>query len=138
MTDAETIHELFRLVNARDLAGVQELLDPAFVRHDLADLWPGVAGPDGVKDFLSALLAAAPDLHLDVVDTIHDTEAGKVAVRIHVTGTHTGADLLGQAATGRAIESNNISIYRLVGGKVVETWQLADGLAFYRAAGRID
>lgn len=136
MTNGETIKHLFERVNVRDLAAVQQLLTDDFVRHDLADLFPGVTGPGGVRDFLSMLVAAAPDLQLHIEDVIE--QGDRCAVRFHLTGTHSAAELLGQAATGRAIYANGVNVYRFEGERIAETWQMVDGLALHRAAGLID
>jgi predicted ester cyclase len=131
---ADLLTELFRRVNERDFASLaSELIAPDFVRHDLADLWVGVAGQDGVQDFLGMLAAAAPDLRLDIQDMVEDGD--RAAVRFTLSGTHSGGPLLGVQATGNTFDLHAINIYRVADGRVAETWQLSDGLGLHRAVG---
>jgi ketosteroid isomerase-like protein len=55
-----------------------------------------------------------------------------------MSGTRTGAPLLGQLATGRRLPASTVVICRVVDGRLAEAWQFADGLAFYRLAGVIE
>jgi len=113
-----------------------QLLDPAFVRHDLARLFSDSHGPGGASDFVSMIIAAMPDFRLDIEDIFGTGD--RAVVRLAMSGTHTGAPLLGQPARGRALSASAVFIYRVAGGRLAEAWQLVDGLAFYRLAGLID
>ncbi len=98
--NGDLLREVFRRVNDREFAALgAELIAPDFVRHDLADLWPGVGGQDGVQDFLRMLVEAAPDLHLDIEDLVEGDD--RVAVRFQLTGTHTGRRCWGRHRTGQ-------------------------------------
>ena len=131
---AEVLIELFRRVNEREFESLaRDLIAPDFVRHDLAELFVGVEGQDGVQDFLTMLVGAAPDLRLDIQDVIEDGD--RAAVRFTLTGTHSDGPLLGIEATGRSFDLNAINVYRVADGRVVETWQLADGLGIHRVVG---
>lgn len=124
-----TLRRLIEAVNQNELARVApEVIAPGFVRHDLAGTWPGVRGEDGVIDLIGMLRAALPDMQFEI-DDIFGT-GDRVAMRFTLRGTHR-AELLGRPPTGRLITISGINIYRLLGGKIVETWQLADvaGLA---------
>jgi C-1 hydroxylase len=113
-----------------------ELLAPSFVRHDLAQLFRDSHGPGGASDFVSMIISAMPDFRLSIEDI---SGAGdRAVVRLQMSGTHTGAPLLGQPARGRALSASAVFIYRVADGRLAEAWQLVDGLAFYRLAGLID
>ena len=96
--NGDLLREVFRRVNDREFASLGvDLISPDFVRHDLADLFVGVEGQQGVQDFLAMLTAAAPDLRLTIHDLIEDGD--RVAVRFTLAGTHTAAPLLGAGPT---------------------------------------
>ena len=119
------------LVNTGNMALADEMAAPGFVRHDLGG-GPDIVGPEGVKLFVGALRAAFPDIQMTVEDVIG--EGAKVVVRFTARGTHTGA-FRGIAPTGRKVTWAGINIYREEGGKVVETWQLADALGLMQQLG---
>jgi C-1 hydroxylase len=123
-------------INERTLrARAEELLDPAIVRHDLVQLFPDSQGTSGGSDFVGMILASMPDFRLDIQDIF--SAGDRAAVRIQMTGTHTGQPLLGRPATGKRLLANAVFIYRVQGGRVAEAWQMVDGLAFFRLAGLI-
>ena len=124
-------------INDRSLGDrAAELLDPSFVRHDLVELFSDSHGSRGASDFVSMIISAMPDFHLAIEDIFG---AGDPAVAgLRMSGTHTGAPLLGQPAHGRRLSASAVFIYRATGGRLAEAWQLVDGLAFYRLAGLID
>jgi predicted ester cyclase len=121
-------------INDRTLrARAQELLDPSIVRHDLVQLFPDSHGASSGSDLVGTILAALPDFRLDVQDIIGADD--KVALRLRMTGTHTGEPLLGRSATGAKLSAYGVFIYRVQSGRVAEAWQMFDGLAFLRLAG---
>ena len=76
-----------------------------------------------------------PDSHETIEDMI--AEGDKVWVRIRGTGTHT-AEYRGLAPTGRKTTCEAVSIWRIVDGKAVEMWAVADELDFYKQLGVIE
>ena len=121
-------------INDRTLAARRrELLYPSIVRHDLAQVFPDSHGTSGGAGFVGMILAAMPDLRLDVEDIFGVRD--RAAVRLGMTGTHTGQPLLGRPAMGAKLSASAVFIYRFQGGRVAEAWQMVDGLAFYRLAG---
>jgi predicted ester cyclase len=121
-------------INDRTLqARAQELLDPSFVRHDLVQLFPDSQGPIGGSDFVGMILAAMPDFRLEIEDIICSED--RAMLRLRMTGVHTGQPLLGRPARGARLSSSAIFIYRVQDGRIIEAWQMIDGLAFFRLAG---
>jgi C-1 hydroxylase len=121
-------------INDRTIrARAEELLDPSIVRHDLVQLFPDSLGTTGGSDFVGMILAAMPDFRLEIQDIFGAGD--RAAVRLLMTGTHTGQSLLGRPATGKRLSANAVFIYRVQGGRVAEAWQMVDGLAFFRLAG---
>jgi predicted ester cyclase len=107
-----------------------EFLDPVVVSHNpLPEQQPGAAG------FIAALTEmrrAFPDLH--AVATHLFAEDEHVAARFQVTATHQG-DFFGIRATGRKIHYEEHVIVRFAGGRIVEHWAVADGLAIMQQLG---
>jgi predicted ester cyclase len=74
-------------------------------------------------DIVQLLLRALPDIQIEGKQFI--AKGDKVVVQFIIYGTHKG-DFLGIVGTGKRIELNGINIYRLMEGKIIETWRLAD------------
>ena len=108
-----------------------QVIAPGFVRHDPTDALPGVAESGG---FIQTLRSAMPDLRVTTEDIFGAGD--RVAMRIRVTGTHTG-EVLGIPPTGRGVEFSGINIYRLKHGKIAETWQLPDVWGFMTQVGAV-
>jgi len=87
-----------------------------------------------------------PDWHESIEDII--AEGDKVWYRVKITGTHTGEyrgylPLFGKkkirlAPTGKKFTIMEVSIKRIVNGKIVESWAVEDSLDFYKQLGVIE
>ena len=96
-------------INDRALrARAKELLDPSIVRHDLVQLFPDSTGTSGGSDFVEMIIAAMPGFRLDIEDIFGTGD--RAAVRLRMTGTHTGEPLLGRPATGKELTANAVFI----------------------------
>jgi steroid delta-isomerase-like uncharacterized protein len=101
-----------------------------FVAHEGL---PGMPpGPQGFLAWVEALRAAFPDLQLDVQDVI--VQDDRVATRLLLRGTHLGA-FRGVPPTGRRIVVQQLHIFRLVDGRVIERWSCGDDLGGFRQLG---
>ena len=125
------VRRAFEEVAMGDMTTVDEIIAPEYVRHDLAGS-PDAAGPEGVKRLITGLRTAFPDLQTTIDDIFSDGE--KVVVRFTARGTQSGP-FQGMAPTGREATWTGINIYRVSGGRIRETWQLADGLGLLRQLG---
>lgn len=120
-------------VNARDFAALANVGRPEFKRHDLAGALPAVSGATGATDLIQLLLRAVPDMRIEIKQIFATDD--RVAVHQAISGTHRG-DLLGIPGTGRRIEVNQLNLYRVVDGKIAETWQLLDVWGLMRQLGK--
>jgi steroid delta-isomerase-like uncharacterized protein len=91
-------------------------------------------GAQALKEVFARLHRAFPDLHIAVEDVI--AEEDKVACRNTVTGTHRG-EYMGLPPTGKSITYNEIFIARFAGGRIAETWGVADVFSQLRQLGVI-
>lgn len=105
-----------------NMAVFSELVSPQFVNHSAA---PGVPnGPEGFAAFFTNVLRQAfTDIHVEIHDQLE--EAGKIATRKTIEGTHTGM-FFGQAPTGKRISIRVTDIVRVQDGKYLEHWGSAD------------
>ena len=118
--------------NKKNLAGVDEFVDPQIIEHSLP---PGLpAGSAGTRQFIGIYLAAFPDLHLTAEDII--AEGDRVAVRLTYRGTHRG-ELMGIPPTGKQGTVTGIQIVRIAGGKIAENWINLDALGMLQQLGVI-
>jgi steroid delta-isomerase-like uncharacterized protein len=89
---------------------------------------------DGVKQVISVVRNAIPDLHITIEDIL--AEDDKVASRWVTKGTHKG-DLMGAKPTGNKISVSEIAVFRVKDGKVAEGWANRDDLGFLQQIGLI-
>lgn len=90
------------------------------------------SGSAGMKQFISMFRTAFPDLHSTVEDQV--AEGGKVVTRWTARGTHRGS-LMDIPATGKTVTMSGITINRLAGSKIVETWNTFDQLGLMQQLG---
>lgn len=95
----------------------EEFFSPEFVDHNG---YPNQAiGPAGVREGYEMWKKSFRVQKSEMADII--AEDDKVVVRTMVTGTQTG-EYFGKSATGKLVEIEGISIFRLSGGKILERW----------------
>ena len=100
-----------------NVAVIDELVADNAVNHSLA---PGIpANREGFKMFAGMYLNAFPDMAMTIDDVIAEGE--KVVVRWTAVGKHKG-ELMGIPATDKDVTVTGISIDRMAGGKIVESW----------------
>lgn len=98
------------------LTAVEELIADDHVTHG------GVAlerGPENVKQRISAMRTAFPDMAWAVEDMV--AEGDRVACRFTVSGTHQGK-FLGVASTGKRVTWSATATFRVSNGKIAEDW----------------
>jgi predicted ester cyclase len=95
----------------------------------VGDLYSPQMAP-GVKRWIAPFRAAFPDVHMEVVDLI--AEGDKVVARFKCSGTHRG-EWRGRPATGRRFEDvDEVYIFTVEGGRIVDAWGLEDTLTRMR------
>jgi steroid delta-isomerase-like uncharacterized protein len=118
--------------NQQQVDRADEFMAPDFLDH--ASL-PGQApGLEGWKKKWAMYLAGIPDLRVTIEELV--AEGDKVGVRRTYEGTHQG-ELLGVPPTGNHVQIGGISIFRLAGGKLAESWEQVDLLALMQQLGAL-
>lgn len=108
---------------------------PAFYREDYVQHNPHVAqGLAGVRQLLTALNQAFPDLRGEIVFSI--AEHDRVMVQVKWTGTHLG-DFFGLPPTSKAIAFSSAETFRVQDGLIAEHWDVVDNLDMQVALGLI-
>jgi steroid delta-isomerase-like uncharacterized protein len=118
-----------QMCNERKNELAPELFTADHKMHD-----PQVPTPDG-----PAGMAATVATYQDGVEGHWGIEElfsadDRVVVRWTGTGTHTGT-VNGIAPTGKSIRVDAITIHRMAGGKIAETWEVWDTLGFLQQLG---
>lgn len=108
--------------NTKNLQVIDEVYDPQVYDHA------------GVKQFVSGMLTAFPDLHITIEDQL--AEGDRVATRYVTHGTHQGP-IEGIPATGKHLSVMGIEMHRFVNSKLVELWNVVDRLSMLQQMGVI-
>jgi predicted ester cyclase len=116
-----------------NLSALSEITAADYVNHDPSSPpggWP--PGIEGLGMVVGTYRAAFPDVQFTVDDQI--AEGDKVVTRWSARGTNRGP-LMGMPPGGRSIVITGISIERIAGGKMAETWVNFDGLGMLQQLG---
>ena len=121
---AALVEAIYQAFNTGDVGGLDRAVSEDFVDHMAL---PGTRpGREGLKEAVAIFRAGLPDMMIDVQEIV--IEGDLVAVRQITTGTHEG-DFLGVSATGRHVSFPAFDMYRVEGGRVVESWHVEDLLS---------
>jgi steroid delta-isomerase-like uncharacterized protein len=116
-----------------NLAVADEIIAPDYVRHDPGDPFPA-KGPEDVKRIVTMLRTMLPDFRIEVESMV--AEGDMVVSRYTATATDT-VGYMGRPATGKAIRTAAIQMFRFADGKIVESWAVRDDLGTLRQLGHV-
>ncbi len=120
-----------RVINKGDFEFAPSILIPDFWDHGNPTDQP--KGIEGLKQFLSMLASAFPDIHVDIEEMLAENDL--VAVRIRVSGTHKGL-LLGKfPASGKHAVWTGMDFLKVKEGKISERWSVRDLLGLMQQIG---
>jgi steroid delta-isomerase-like uncharacterized protein len=137
MSEAEN-RKLFQryfdvVANEGNLDLADEIFASDYQHHDPANPDPRpVVGPQGVRDHLTSLRDAFPDLIFDIDDMV--AEGDRIIVRWTARGTNTG-DYFGMPATGKSIEITGMNTWRTRDGQAIEGWVNRDDMGLLQQLG---
>lgn len=133
MDPSASIRRLYDLINAGDIDGFGRRLADDFVEHEEI---PGIPPTRaGVVQYFRMMLAAFPDMRMDVDDVI--ASGDKAVARLRVSGTNTG-EFMGMPATGKPASVKLIDITRFGDdGLAREHWGVVDNLSLMQQLGVI-
>jgi steroid delta-isomerase-like uncharacterized protein len=133
-----TNQELFRryfdeVANGGNLDLADEIFASDYAHHDPANPDPRpMIGPQAVKDHLTSLKTAFPDLVFDVDDMIADGD--QIIVRWTARGTNTG-DYFGIPPSGKPIEITGMNTWKTRDGQAIEGWVNRDDMLLLQQIG---
>jgi steroid delta-isomerase-like uncharacterized protein len=131
-TNKELIRRFYDEVwNKGNVDFVFEVFADEYVRHDLRPGTP-TAGAAGQKQVAMDFRAAFPDVKYAVDLILGDGDL--VMARWTMTGTNTG-QWGKEPATGCAVKTSGVNIFRISNGKVVEIWNHRDDLGMREQLG---
>jgi predicted ester cyclase len=118
----------------------------ALVRREQEELWTYAGDLNAAEELFApeqaeAARQEAADFRRgfpDVVSTIEDliAEGDRVAARWRARATHRG-EYVGVPPTGKEVEFTGISVYRIEGDRIVESWTEEDELGLMRQIGAV-
>ena len=108
---------------------VEQLFTGDYNAHTPIDVFEGL---EGAKQFVTVLREAFPDLEVKVEEQV--AEGDKVANLWRARGTHRG-NFGGIPATGRKMDTNGMTMFRVADGKVLESWGFADLMSMMKQLG---
>jgi predicted ester cyclase len=108
---------LERVWGQKDLAALDELLDPGYWRHVSALLEPLTI--EGQRARLGAMQAAFPDVSIELGEVV--AEGDLVAFQSVMRGTHLG-QFRGLPPTGRSFVVHLVDLVRVRDGRLQEHW----------------
>ncbi len=117
--------------NKGNVAIADEVFAPEVVLYHPTSPEP-LRGIEVIKQGSMGLHKAFPGFKGTLDDVIG--EGDKVTVRWTLKGVHQG-EFMGIPASGKPFTITGISIYRFVGGKIVEGWYAVDMMSFYAQIG---
>src|ERR687893_621425 len=118
----------------------------AVVRREQEELWNYTGNLDAAEELFAPEQAEAAKQEAadfrrgfpDVVSTIEDliAEGDKVVARWRARATHRG-EYMGTPPSGKEVEFTGISIYRIEGSKIAESWNSEDQFGLMRQLGAV-
>ena len=133
MDHTNSIQRLYDLINAGDIDGFGQQVADDFVEHEEIPGLPPTK--EGVIQYFRIMLAAFPDMRMDLQDSF--ASGNKAVARLRISGTHMG-DFAGIPATGNPVSVNLIDITRFGDdGLACEHWGVVDQLSMMQQLGVI-
>ncbi len=117
----ERVREIIdRIFVHQDDAAIDELISMDFVPHTFGPMPPG---REGLREGMLRAGAGISDPKFEIHDLI--AEGDRVAARLTTSGRHTGT-FMGIEPTGKRYSIDEIHIFRLRDGQLVEHWHEFD------------
>ena len=116
MTNAEIVYRFFKAgYEIKNYGLVLSLMSEDYIDHSPA----GAQGNAQAVEILKIVEGQFSDLTVEMLDIFSEGEM--VATRVLYDGVHSG-ECMGIPPTGRRIRFEALENFRVVGGKIVESW----------------
>jgi steroid delta-isomerase-like uncharacterized protein len=121
------------LFNQGNLSIAEELIALDAVDHNEP---PGTDCREHFKRVATMLRNAFPDLHMQIENSV--AEGDRVALRITISGTHTGPGAaFGIPPTGKSFQIQQMRFARFANGQMTGSWAVIDMLAWMQQLGAV-
>ena len=115
------------------LSAADELIAPNAIDHNEPS---GTDCREHFKRVATMLRSAFPDLHMHIEDLI--AEEDKVALRITISGTHTGPGAFaGLPPSGKRFQIQQMRFAHFANGQMTESWAIIDMFAWMQQLGAL-
>lgn len=122
VTNETVVRRLFdEVFNKGNFSVVDDLVASEFIEHQ----HQGRPGRDGLKQVAGTLRLWFSDFRMSIEDLVSAEDM--VWCRLISQGTNTGS-IMGHPPTGKTMRTTVFDSFRLVDGKIVEHWGVADTL----------
>jgi predicted ester cyclase len=112
-----------RIFVRQEDSAIDDLISPTFVPHTFGPMPPG---REGLREGMQRAGAGVSEARFEIHDMI--AEGDRVAVRLTSSARHTGP-FMGIEPTGKRYSIDEIHIFRIADGQVVEHWHEFDKLS---------
>ena len=120
--------------NAKNLGIADELYSPDHKVHDPLLQMP--IGPKGIKQMIGMFQKAFDNARWSIEEMHSSADGEMVTVRWIGSGTHTG-ELMGIQPTRKPVEVTGMTLFRIRGNRIVESWNSWDTLGMLQQIGAI-
>jgi steroid delta-isomerase-like uncharacterized protein len=129
-SNGQVMRRAFEEIMTRgNIAVINELFASDFTGHDTSG---GTFGREEFREGVLDMLSAFSDRQVKIADQV--VAEDKVVTRWQATGVHAG-EFNSIPATGRRVSLTGISIDRITGGRIVESWEITDDAGLLRQLG---
>lgn len=118
--NVETAMKFYVVYNDKNLDLIDEIFSDDYVGHVNAH---DIVGAEKAKGFIGGFVEGIPDANYDVKDVFESGD--RVICRWRCTGNQTG-NFYGMPPSGKPIDVNGITIFRIASGKIAELWNVWD------------
>ena len=125
--------QMIAALNARDLDRYVQSIDASYIGESELASGP-VTGPSGARQMLEMLLAAFPDLRIEVEQALASGDF--VVMRALLTGTHKGT-YAGVAPTNKSVSWRACNVVEVRNGKAIRSRIYADNASLLRQLGAL-
>ena len=115
----QLIRDLIAHVDRGDLSVVDRYYAQDYVDRNPSPVRALAEGIEGIRRAFGVFHDAFPDTRHEIHDLV--AEGDRVVCRMSATATHTG-EIMGVAPTGKKVQLEAITIYRIEDGKIAERW----------------
>ena len=119
-------------VNKQQAELWRDICTSDYVHHDPQLPGVDIRGLDNYIDTMNGFFSVFPDIQVSIHHIF--SSGDRAAARWTFSGTQRGA-MPGLAPTGKQVSVNCISIHRMAGGKVAESWVVYDALGMMQQLG---